>query len=98
MRMEYDISIVFEMSENGTQTTRPLNAVFAPVFPSYRTEEGAQLEVMRYRLRGLELPSDQEDETEPEKGLPWGWIIVILLVLAGVGAGLYFRKKKRGNV
>jgi serine protease AprX len=98
MRMEYDISIVFEMSENGSQSTRPLNAVFAPVFPSYQTEEGAQFEVMRYRLRGLELPSDQEEETKPENGFPWGWMIVIILIVAAIGAGLVYRKKKRRNV
>jgi serine protease AprX len=98
MRIEYDISIVFEMSENGTQSTRPLNAVFAPVLPSYTVEEGAEIEVMRYRLRGLQLPGEEEDRSEPQKGAPWGVIIVILLIIAAVLGTLFYLKKKRKTV
>ncbi len=98
MRIEYDINIVFEMSENGTQSTRPLNAVFAPVLPSYTVEEGAEIEVMRYRLRGLQLPGEEEDRSEPQKGAPWGVIIVILLIIAAVIGTLFYLKKKRKTV
>jgi hypothetical protein len=96
MRMEYDITIVFEMSENGTTMTRPLNAVFAPVLPSYSTETGSQIEVMRYRLRGLELPQDERGEPEKEEGIPWGAIlVVILLLIAVISVGIYLRKRKK---
>ena len=98
MRMEYDITIVFEMSENGTTMARPLNAVFAPVFPSYEVESGSQIEVMRYRLRGLELPQDERGEPPKEEGIPWAVIIVILLVLAAIIAFIFYRKKRKKNV
>jgi hypothetical protein len=95
MRMEYDITIVFEMSENGTTMTRPLNAVFAPVFPSYEVETGSQMEVMRYRLRGLELPQDERGEPAKEEGLPWGIIIVIILILAGIISFVIYKRKRK---
>jgi hypothetical protein len=96
MRIEYDIAVVFEMSGNGSQSTRPLNAVFAPVMPSYETEEGSEIEVMRYRLRGLELPSDDIETGPSERPFPIGIVLLILLLIAGIIAVvIYFQKKKK---
>ncbi|MGA1872787.1 MAG: S8 family serine peptidase [Thermoplasmatota archaeon] len=98
LRIEYDITVVFQMSGNGTYSTRPLNAVFAPLFPGQSAEEGSQIEVMRYRLRGLELPS-KEEETGPQKGgFPWGVLIIVLVIAAAVSLSYLYLRKRRKNV
>jgi hypothetical protein len=95
MRMEYDISVVFDVEGNGSYSTRPLNAVFAPLFPGEVMEEGPTIETYRYSIRGLELPVREEPVVEKEEETPWFLIVVILLILAVIGAGIYFYVKMR---
>ncbi len=96
MRIEYDISIVFDVEGNGSYFTRPLNAVFAPIFPGEITEMGPMIETYSYELRGLELPQEEVySEQKEDQNLTW-LILVILLIAAGV-AVFYWRYKKRNK-
>ncbi|MGA1793857.1 MAG: S8 family serine peptidase [Thermoplasmatota archaeon] len=100
LRIEYDITVVFKMSENGTYATRPLNAVYAPIFPGENADGGGGIEVMTYHLRGLELPKEEEEPGTGGGGFPWAAVIIIILLAgAAVGGYLYYRKRqKKGNV
>ncbi|MBN1540194.1 MAG: S8 family serine peptidase [Candidatus Thermoplasmatota archaeon] len=94
-RMEYDITVVFLMSGNGTYSPRPLNAVYAPIRPGVETEERADIEVMAYHLRELELPGEEEEHEEREGGFPWAVLALVLIAAAaGTAAVIYMRKKR----
>ncbi|MGA1822628.1 MAG: S8 family serine peptidase [Thermoplasmatota archaeon] len=95
LRIEYDISVVFDVEGNGSYTTRPLNAVFAPLFPGEVLDEGPTIETYRYSIRGLELPVREEPVEEKAEETPWFIIVVILVILAGIGAGIYLYARNR---
>jgi hypothetical protein len=95
MRIEYEISVSFELSGNGTNPVRPLNAVFSPVFPGSSMEEGTTIDVYSYNLRGLKLPGEEEQTPEPEEGMPWGIIAALLALFAAVGIGYLMWKRKK---
>ncbi|MBN1390726.1 MAG: S8 family serine peptidase [Candidatus Thermoplasmatota archaeon] len=97
-RMEYEITVVFEMSGNGTREVRPLNAVFAPVFPGDAADGGAGIVVMAYHLRELHLPGEEEIGRPDGGGFPMA-VIIVLLLLAAVSAVLYmYLRRRRRNV
>ncbi len=95
MRIEYEISISFELSGNGTNTVRPLNAVFAPVLPGPSMEDGTEMDVYSYNLRGLKLPGEEELPPETEEGMPWGVIGALLVLLAAAAIGYLLWKRKK---
>ncbi|MGA1866218.1 MAG: S8 family serine peptidase [Thermoplasmatota archaeon] len=96
-RMEYDITVVFRMSPNGTYSPRPLNAVYAPIRPGLETEEGADIEVMAYHLRELELPGEEEEHEESEEGFPWAVLALILIAMATAVISLLYIRRKRNR-
>lgn len=100
LRVEYEIGVVFDVEGNGSYTTRPLNAVYAPLFPGQEQVEGPMIETYRYDLRVLELPVEEESHDEDENGSPLVWVLIILILGAlGATSYLYYRKRKmRGKV
>jgi len=96
MRIEYEIGITFDVGGNGSYSTRPLNALFAPIFPGERIGSGYEIETYSYNLRGLELPADEESHSEEEGDPTLVWVLVILSLIA-VGGFLFMQYKKRKN-
>lgn len=94
MRIEYDISVVFDVAQNGTYYTRPLNAVYAPLFPGEVVENGYSIETFSYNLRGLKLPGE-EVYIQEEEGTNLTWLIVVAVIAAAVGVFIYWRKMNR---
>jgi len=95
MRIEYEISISFELGGNGTNSVRGLNAVFAPVFPGPATEEGTEIDVYTYDLRNLRLPGEEEQRPGSEEGMPFGIIAALVVLLAAAAIGYLMWKRIR---
>ncbi len=98
LRVEYDMGVVFDVEGNGSYTTRPLNAVYAPLFPGEVQGFGPSIETYSYNLRGLELPTDEIIHEEDEEGSLLIWIIIILIIGAiGASMVIYYKRKKRND-
>ncbi len=93
LRVEYEIGVVFDVEGNGSYRTRPLNAVYAPIFPGEPLETGATVQTYVYDLRELELPREEVHE-EPEEGRNYTWILLIVLLLIAVSILVYLRVRK----
>ena len=97
LRIEYDISITFYFSNNGSSTLINGNAMYAPLFPGMNDpgEGKYTLEVGHYDLCNLSLPEVSIKEPASEDELPfWYLAFVIILVLALI-VYLRWRKRKR---
>jgi serine protease AprX len=98
LRVEYDIGVVFDVEGNGSYRTRPLNAVYAPLFPGETMETGATVETYRYDLRDLELPTEEQMEERREEGVTWIWILLVVIGAAAVGIYVWNRKRKGKDI
>jgi len=83
LRMEYDISVRFELEGNGTQPARGTNAVHASIMPAegQANEDHPSIEVFVYNLRQLELPQDERGGGDEEKGMTFLWLLVLFIVI-----------------
>jgi hypothetical protein len=94
LRVEYDIGIEFDVEGNGSYVSRPLNAVYAPVFPGTENARGSDITAFSYELRGLQLPSEGEPPpTGSERSYTWLIILFVFLGMISVLAYIRFRKK-----
>lgn len=96
LRMEYDISVRFELEGNGTQPVKGMNAVHASILPPEgdALEGPASLEVFVYRLRQLELPQDERGGGEEGEGPPLLLVLLFLIVII-LSFAVYFLWKRR---
>jgi serine protease AprX len=99
LRMEYDISVSFELGGNMTQPARGMNAVHACILPAegQAIEGPSSVDVFVYRLRKLELPQDERGGGEEGEGPPLLLVLVILIAIITCIA-VYFLWKRRKKV
>ncbi|MFW3147133.1 MAG: hypothetical protein ACMUIE_10020, partial [Thermoplasmatota archaeon] len=95
LRVEYDISVVFDVEGNGSYRTRPLNAVFAPLFPGDPMEGAAGIETFGYMTGGLLLPQEEEPPIEVGPGPPWGLLAALLIAAVAAGIGYHIWRRRR---
>ncbi|MDG6225871.1 MAG: S8 family serine peptidase [Candidatus Thermoplasmatota archaeon] len=96
LRVEYDISVVFTIEGEEAYRARPLNSVYAPVFPGIDSDEGAVIETFVYDMTRVELPDRDVPSPEPGRGFPWS-IFILILAVAILATILYLRKKKKAK-
>jgi serine protease AprX len=95
LRIEYDISVLFYFSDNGSSNRTIGNAYYANIFPTPDSGEGTyELEVGQFDLRDVTIVEEIPPPPEKEEEFPWwivGVIIVLLIVLILYG---YWKRKK----
>ena len=93
LRMEYTMSVEFQVPEEGENPVSVRNAVYAPLMPGDDVEGGYQLEMMQYNLRELKLEEGGGEEVEDEGGVSWALVFIISIILALAGVIYYIYRK-----
>ena len=94
LRIEYTMSVEFQVQEEGENPVSVRNAVYAPLMPVEGVEGGYQLEMMRYDLRELRLEEGPGEGVEDEGGIPWALLLIVLIIL-GLAGVIYYNYRKR---
>ncbi len=99
-RLEYDMSVRFDLGGNGTQLAMDQNAVHSPIMPDEAVEtmgSPSNIEVFVYRLRQLELPQDERGGGDEGEGPPLLLFLLFLIVIIS-SIALFFLWKRRKRV
>ena len=95
LRMEYDMSVVLVLDQNGTSSARKMNAVYAPAMPGEEVDEGFEMVLYQYDLRDIHLPEEEVEERPEERPFPWGIVLIAIMVIGAAVGGYYYFKKRR---
>ncbi len=98
LRMEYTMSVQFQVPEEGENPVSVRNAIYAPLMPGDGMDGEYQLEMMHYDLRELRLEEGAGEGVEDEGGVSWALVLIILIILGLAGVIYYnLRKVKSGT-
>ena len=96
LRMEYEMSVMFDMGGEGNHTAHPRDAYYAPAMAVQGADGDYPLELLRYDTRRVTLVEGEVVDEEGTGGFPW-WIVVVLVGVAVVLTGYVVYRKKKGG-
>ena len=97
LRIEYTMSVQFQVPEGGENPVSVRNAVYAPLEPTDGAQGGYELEMMRYDLRELKLEEGPGEGVDDEGVVPWVLLLIILIILGLAGVIYYNYRKGKGQ-
>ena len=97
LRIEYDMSVEFELEGDGNVNASARDALHAVLVPGYRAAGNHSVEVMHYDTSNVDLVREEIPRERKEKSFPWGLFMVVIAALVLAVAGYAYRKKRKGK-
>ena len=94
LRMEYDMSVVFDHGSGGNHSLLVPDAYYAPAMPVDGMDGDYSLTVMQYDTRHVELVEEKEMEGRERGVFPWWMIVVVVGSGFAAGGAVVYRKRK----